>query len=85
MGESVPNPIDPEKPITRRNDPLLYWKNNEQSNPLLAKLARRFLCAPPGSVPSERLFITAGDIADSKRNRFLPDKVEMLLFLTCYC
>jgi len=61
MSESVPNPIDPEKPITRRNDPLLYWKNNEQSKLLLAKLARRFLCAPPGSVPSERLFSTAGD------------------------
>ena len=81
MGESVPNPIDPEKPITRRNDPLLYWKNNEQSKPLLAKLARRFLCAPPGSVPSERLFRTAGYIADGKRNRLLPDKFEMLLFL----
>ena len=64
-----------------RNDPLLYWKNNEQSKPLLAKLARRFLCAPPGSVPSERLFSTAGDIADGKRNRLLPEKVEMILFL----
>ena len=81
MGESVPNPIDPEKPITRRNDPLLYWKNNEQSKPLLAKLACRFLCAPPGRIPSERLFSSAWDIADSKRNRLLPNKVEMLLFL----
>ena len=81
LSESVPNPIDPEKAGTRRNDPLLYWKKNEQSNPLLAKLARRFLCAPPGSVPSERLFSTAGDIADGKRNRFLPEKVDMLLFL----
>ena len=81
MSESVPNPIDPEKPITRRNDPLLYWKNNEQSKPLLAKLAHRFLSSPPGSVLSERLFSTAGDIADGKRNRLLPDKVEMLLFL----
>ena len=59
MSESVPNPTDPEKPITRRNDPLLYWKNNEQSKPLLAKLACRFLCAPPGRIPSERLFSSA--------------------------
>ena len=81
LSESVSNPIDPEKPGTRRNDPLLYWKKNEQSNPLLAKWARRFLCAPPGSIPSERLFSTAGNIADGKRNRLLPEKVEMLLFL----
>ena len=77
LSESVPNP---EKPGTRKDDPLLYWKKNEQSNPLLAKLARRFLCAPPESVPSERLFSTAGDTADGKRNRLLPEKVEMLLF-----
>ena len=78
LSESVPNP---EKPGTRKDDPLLYWKKNEQSNLLLAKLARRFLCAPPGSIPSERLFSTAGDTADGKRNRLLPEKVEMLLFL----
>ena len=58
---------------------MLYWKNNEQSKPLLAKLACCFLRAPPGSVPSESLFSTAGDIADGKRNRLLPEKVEMLL------
>ena len=75
MSESVPNPTDPEKPITRRNDPLLYWKNNEQSKPLLVKLARRFLCAPPGSVPSERLFSTAGE----KEIDSYPTKLK------CYC
>lgn len=79
--ESVSNPVDPQNPNSKRNDPLLYWKQNEQSKPILAKIARQFLCAPPGSVPSERLFSTAGDIADDKRNRLLPDKVEMLLFL----
>ena len=48
---------------------------------MLAKLTHCFLFAPPGSVLSERLFSTAGDIADGKRNRLLPEKVEMFLFL----
>ena len=81
MYESVPNPIDPDNPTIERNDPLIFWKNNETAKPILSRLARRYLSAPPGSVPSERLFSLAGDIANNKRNRLLPDKVEMLLFL----
>ena len=79
---SHPDPVNPEKVIKQRNDPLQYWKTNEHSKPILSKLARKlFLCAPPGSVASERLFSTAADIADGKRNRLLSEKVEMLLFL----
>ena len=81
MFELIPNPLDPDNPTNKVKDPLLYWKQNEVSNPILAKLARWFLSPPPGSVPSERLFGTAADIATDKRNRLLPNKVEMLLFL----
>ena len=54
--ESVPNPVDPQNLHSKRTDPLLYWKQNEQSKPILAKLAHRLLCAPPGSTPSAKLF-----------------------------
>ena len=47
----------------------------------LTKLAKRYLSAPPTSVPSERLFFTAGDIYHGKRNRLVPERAEMLLFI----
>ena len=77
MFELITNPLDPDNPTNKVKDPLLYWKQNEVSNPILAKLARRFVSPPPGSVPSERLFSTAADIATDKRNRLLPNKVEI--------
>ena len=76
-----PDLIDPEKDTKTRNDPLLYWRENASRKPMLASLARKYLSAPSGSVALERLFSTAADIADEKRNRLATEKVEMLLFL----
>ena len=59
-----------------------WWKDNTSRFPLLAKLARKYLSAPPTSVPSERLFSSAGHIYTEKRNRLSPDKAEQLLFIT---
>ena len=36
---------------------LEWWKENANKYPLLAKIAREFLCIPPTSAPSERLFL----------------------------
>ena len=63
---TIPSVIDPERVTMKRNNPLQYWKDNEKSKPVLDKLARKYLNATAGSVPSERLFSTAAIIVDDR-------------------
>lgn len=71
---------EPLIPFHRANS-YSWWAENRVRFPLLAKLAQRYLSAPPTSVPSERLFSGAGDVYDEKRNRLAPERAEMLLFI----
>ena len=64
-----------------RSNCFTWWNDNKNRFPLLAKLAQRYLAAPPTSVPSERVFSGASDIYDEKRNRLSPEKAETLLFI----
>ena len=63
------------------SDPLLWWSQHEERFPLLAKLAKTMLCIQGTSVPSERVFSTAGDIVTSQRSVLHPDHVDVLIFL----
>ena len=63
------------------SDPLLWWSQHEEKFPLLAKLAKTMLCIQGTSVPSERVFSTAGDIVTSQRSVLHPDHVDVLIFL----
>ncbi|KAJ8341202.1 hypothetical protein SKAU_G00334930 [Synaphobranchus kaupii] len=62
-------------------DPLAWWKSNECKYPHIAMMARRYLAVPGTSVPSERVFSTAGDIVTAKRSTLSPDNVDILIFL----
>nr|KAG5685994.1 hypothetical protein BaRGS_028327 [Batillaria attramentaria] len=62
-------------------NPLSWWRVNEARFPLLARMAKMYLAIPATSVPSERVFSTAGDILTSQRASLKPEHVDKLLFL----
>ncbi|KAK0145655.1 Zinc finger BED domain-containing protein 1 [Merluccius polli] len=62
-------------------DPLNWWKINECRYPHVAMMARCYLAVPGTSVPSERVFSTAGDIVTAKRSTLSPGNADILIFL----
>ncbi|XP_054592246.2 E3 SUMO-protein ligase ZBED1-like [Nothobranchius furzeri] len=69
------------RPAGLQDNPLVWWRENEKEYPLLARMAKRYLCVPGTSVASERVFSTAGDIITAKRSCLTPGHVNQLLFL----
>lgn len=57
---------------------MSWWSINHQQYPQVAVIARKYLCIPATSVPSEQLFSHAGDTITKKRNRLKADNVELL-------
>ncbi|XP_077062361.1 E3 SUMO-protein ligase ZBED1-like [Siphateles boraxobius] len=72
-----------EKSLAKEENPLLWWKANNDRYPMLARLAKSYLCIPATSTPSERLFSAAGNIASKKRASLSQEHVDMLTFLHC--
>ena len=62
-------------------DPLKWWKNHEINFPTLSRLAKRYLCVPATSSPSERVFSCSGNIVTCHRASLKPDSVDRLVFL----
>lgn len=60
---------------------LHWWKVNQHRFTAVAAVAKKMLCIPATSTPSERLFSTAGDIINAKRASLDPDNASMLCFL----
>ena len=61
--------------------PYSWWKLDNVRYPVLSQLARRYLSAPPSSVPSKRLFSGAGAIYDDKQSCLKPELVGNLLLI----
>ena len=70
-----------EKPVTTKINPFDWWKVNCSNYPNLSKLARRVLCSPATSVPSERVFSTAGGTVSKSRAALDSESVDKLIFL----
>ncbi len=71
--------------VSINNNPLEFWKLYENSLPHLSEMASKYLCVQSSSVPSERVFSTAGDTVTAERSRLDPTKVDMVIFLKKKC
>ena len=58
------------------------WQENATVYPRLQQLAKKYLCIPGTSVPSERLFSKAGELISNRHNIIdSSQNVNMILFL----
>ena len=71
--------FDSEEPS--KEDPLMWWSKRELLYPVLSKVAKKYLAPPASSVPSERIFSTAGTIVCKKRASLSSSNVDKLIFL----
>eukprot|EP00117_Sycon_ciliatum_P005371 scpid60508/ scgid5098/ Zinc finger BED domain-containing protein 1; Putative Ac-like transposable element; dREF homolog len=62
-------------------NPLAWWKVNHHRFPHVAEVARRYLSASATSVPSERVFSSAGLLVNKLRCRLSPAHVDAVIFL----
>ena len=69
------------KSLPLSTNPLNWWREHEGEYPLLSCQAKRYLGIPGTSVPSERIFSTAGDIVKAQRSALNPEHVDQLIFL----
>ena len=67
--------------VLEYENPLVWWKERQSVYPTLAQMARRILCIPATSAPSERLFSSAGLTISADRTRMLPEHAESVLFI----
>ncbi|CAL9706522.1 unnamed protein product [Knipowitschia caucasica] len=70
-----------ENPISLEVNPVHWWKTNATRFPRVANLAQKYLAIPGTSVPSERVFSTAGLTVNRLRTRLSPEHVDMLIFM----
>lgn len=81
IAEQPVNEYQSAPPIPLHENSLQWWKANEFRFPFIAQLAKVYLCIPATSVPSERVFSTAGDILNAQRSRHKSKHVDSLIFL----
>ena len=63
------------------NNPLLFWREQQHTLPILSKIAKSVFVIQASSAESERHFSTAGQIVTEQRSQLDPDCVESLVIL----
>ncbi|CAF4624282.1 unnamed protein product [Didymodactylos carnosus] len=59
---------------------LIWWNQNKYRYPTIAKIARKYLCIPATSTPSERIFSLSSS-KNNQRSRLLPTSAIDMFFL----
>jgi hypothetical protein len=72
--------IDIDKTQLSQN-PLDFWRSNQNIFPILAKVARKIHCIPATSASVERQFSGAGLVLNERRTCLDPDNVDNILFI----
>ena len=67
-----------DQALAKAHGPLLFYKQNSKTFPLLSKLAKYIFCMLPASLASERLFKGSGRIVTTDRNSLAPKTLEYL-------
>ena len=68
--------------LDMEEDPLKWWKLHESSMPMLARVAKKFLCSQGSSVPTERVFNKGGLVVTDFRTCLSGEHVNHLAFLS---
>ena len=64
-----------------RQELLKWWKTREHQLKYLSRVVKRVFCITASSVPSERLFSSAGNLVNEKRSCLSPENVDCLFFV----
>ncbi|XP_064467904.1 E3 SUMO-protein ligase ZBED1-like isoform X2 [Ornithodoros turicata] len=67
--------------LPRTQDPLSWWRDRKQLYPRVHETMKSRMCIPATSVPCERMFSKAGQVATEARNRLSGKNVRTLMFL----
>ena len=69
------------KPANSKVDILAWWKDHQQTLPLLAACARKYLCITASSASAERLFSASGKVITPLRSSLDPANVDKMVYL----
>ena len=77
----IENYLDPCINVPPTTDPLQWWKENRFRYPKVAIGARKWLCVPGTSTPSERVFSHCGIALSAKRSSMRGDALMNQILL----
>ena len=74
-----------DKKNGKYSNPLDWWKKEQNTYPILARLAQEFLAIPATSAPSERVWSRSAQIMTLKRAKVKPELSQRMMFVRENC